>query len=202
MAAEGEVVMGRNGFAVLPLTTERWGDLEDLFGPQGPCYGCWCNHFRMPQRLRKPLLGEGARRLFEERVKQGPPPGVLAYADDKAVGWLQVGPRADIPEWNNPRRASTPLADAPAEDISNWAASCFFVRRGFRGQGVTGALIEGAIDFARESGARLIEAAAMDNREKRSADGLYVGPESVLRRAGFVEVARQKPGRPLLRLVL
>lgn len=194
--------MGRNGFAVLPLTTERWGDLEDLFGPQGPCYGCWCNHFRMPQRLRKPLLGEGARRLFEERVKQGPPPGVLAYADDKAVGWLQVGPRADIPEWNNPRRASTPLADAPAEDISNWAASCFFVRRGFRGQGVTGALIEGAIDFARESGARLIEAAAMDNREKRSADGLYVGPESVLRRAGFVEVARQKPGRPLLRLVL
>lgn len=194
--------MGRNGFAVLPLTTERWGDLADLFGPQGPCYGCWCNHFRMPQRLRKPLLGEGARRLFEERVKQGPPPGVLAYADDKAVGWLQVGPRADIPEWNNPRRASTPLADAPAEDISNWAASCFFVRRGFRGQGVTGALIEGAIDFARESGARLIEAAAMDNREKRSADGLYVGPESVLRRAGFVEVARQKPGRPLLWLVL
>ncbi|MGO4404184.1 GNAT family N-acetyltransferase [Bosea sp. RAF48] len=194
--------MGRNGFAVLPLTTGRWGDLADLFGPQGPCYGCWCNHFRMPQRLRKPLLGEGARRLFEERVRQGPPPGVLAYADDKAVGWLQVGPRADIPEWNNPRRASTPLADAPAEDISNWAASCFFVRRGFRGQGVTGALIEGAIDFARESGARLIEAAAMDNREKRSADGLYVGPESVLRRAGFVEVARQKPGRPLLRLVL
>jgi GNAT superfamily N-acetyltransferase len=194
--------MDRTGFDVKPLTAERWGDLEDLFGPQGPCYGCWCNHFRMPQRLRKPLLGEGARRLFEERVKQGPPPGVLAYADDKAVGWLQVGPRADIPEWNNPRRASTPLADAPAEDISNWAASCFFVRRGFRGQGVTGALIEGAIDFARESGARLIEAAAMDNREKRSADGLYVGPESVLRRAGFVEVARQKPGRPLLRLVL
>lgn len=42
----------------------------------------------------------------------------------------------------------------------------------------------------------------MDNRDRRSADGLYVGPESVFRRAGFVEVARQKPGRPLLRLVL
>ncbi|TQI73289.1 acetyltransferase (GNAT) family protein [Bosea sp. AK1] len=185
-----------------PLTPERWSDLEDLFGPQGPCYGCWCNHFRMPQRLRKPLLGEGARQLFEDRVKNGPPPGVLAYAEDKPVGWLQVGPRADIPEWNNPRRASTPLPDAPAEDIGNWAASCFFVRRGFRGKGVTGALLDGAVAFARESGARLIEAAAMDNRDKRSAEGLYVGPESVFLRAGFIEVARQKPGRPLLRLVL
>lgn len=194
--------MAETGFAVFPLTPERWPDLEDLFGPQGPCYGCWCNHFRMPQRLRKPLLGEGARQLFEERVKHGPPPGVLAYAQDKAVGWLQVGPRAHIPEWNNPRRASTPLPDAPAEDARNWAASCFFVRRGFRGRGVTGALLAGAIDFARESGARLIEAAAMENDEKRSAEGLYVGPESVLRRAGFAEVARQKPGRPLLRLVL
>ncbi|MFJ5370308.1 hypothetical protein ACIPIA_13895 [Bosea sp. CER48] len=56
-------------------------------------------------------------------------------------------------------------------------------------------MIEGAVDFARRNGARLIEAAAMDNEEKRSAEGLYVGPESVLRRAGFVEVARQKPGR-------
>jgi len=194
--------MVRSGFAVVPLTPERWSDLEDLFGPHGACYGCWCNHFRMPPRLRRQLLGEGARRLFEERVKRGPPPGVLAYADDKAVGWLQVGPRAHVPEWNNPRRASTPLPDAPAEDERNWAASCFFVRRGFRGQGVTGALLGGAIDFARESGARLIEVAAMDNEEKRSADGLYVGPESVFRRAGFVEVARQKPGRPLLRLVL
>ena len=194
--------MSAFAFTVLPLAPERWPDLEDLFGPKGPCYGCWCNHFRMPQRLRKPLLGEGARRLFEERVRDGPPPGVLAYAEDKAVGWLQIGPRAHIPEWNNARRASTPLPDAPAEDISNWAASCFFVRRGFRGKGVTGALVDGAVAFARDSGARLIEAAAMDNQDKRSAEGLYVGPESVFRRAGFVEVARQKPGRPLLRLIL
>lgn len=190
------------GLSVAPLTSARWSDLEDLFGPQGPCYGCWCNHFRMPQRLRKPLLGEGARQLFEDRVKQGPPPGVLAYAEGKAVGWLQIGPRAHVPEWNNPRRASTPLPDAPAEDERNWAASCFFVRKGVRGKGVTGALLDGGIEFARASGARLIEAAAMENQDRRSAEGLYVGPESVFRRAGFVEVARQKPGRPLLRLTL
>lgn len=194
--------MAKTVFDVLPLTPERWPDLENLFGPQGPCYGCWCNHFRMPQKQRMPLLGEGARRLFEERVRTGPPPGVLAYDADMPVGWLQVGPRADIPEWNNPRRASTPLADGPAEDKRNWAASCFFVRKGFRGRGVTAALLDGAIGFARESGARLLEAAAMDHEFKRSSEGLYVGPERVFLRAGFTEVAQQKPGRPLLRLAL
>lgn len=191
--------MANREFQVVPLTAEHWPALQDLFGPQGPCYGCWCNHFRMPPTLRKPLLGEGARQLFEQRVMKGPPPGVLAFAGDVAAGWLQIGPRAHVPEWNNPRRASTPLPDAPAEDECNWAASCFFVRKGFRGQGVTAALLAGGLAFARASGAHLVEAAPMDNEGKRSADGLYVGPESVFQRAGFVEVARQKPGRPLMR---
>ncbi|AOO83536.1 GNAT family N-acetyltransferase [Bosea vaviloviae] len=194
--------MGEPGFKVVPLTPERWPDLEDLFGPKGPCYGCWCNHFRMPQKRRMPLLGEGARLLFEERVRKGPPPGVVAFEGDMPVGWLQVGPRAHIPEWNNPRRASTPLPDAPAEDERNWAASCFFVRKGFRGKGVTADLLDGAISFARDSGARLLEAAPMDHEFKRSSEGLYVGAERVFLRAGFSEIARQKEGRPLMRLVL
>jgi GNAT superfamily N-acetyltransferase len=194
--------MGKAGFQIVPLTPERWPDLEDLFGPKGACYGCWCNHFRMPQKQRMPLLGEGARRLFEERVRKGPPPGVLAYDGATCIGWLQVGPRRDIPEWNNPRRASTPLPDAPAEDERNWAASCFFVRRRWRGRGVTASLLDGAIGFARQSGARLLEAAPMDHEFKRSNDGLYVGPERVFLRAGFAEIARQKEGRPLMRLAL
>jgi len=191
-----------DAFVIRPLTPEHWPALEDLFGPQGPFYGCWCNHFRMPPKLRQPLLGEGARQLFEQRVIAGPPPGLMAFDGDVAVGWLQIGPRAHVPEWNNPRRATTPLPDAPAADERNWAASCFFVRKAYRGRGVTAALVAGASGFARAHGARLIEAAPLDNAERRSAEGLYVGPESVFRRAGYVEVARQKPGRPLMRLVL
>lgn len=194
--------MSAFAFTVLPLAPERWPDLEDLFGPKGPCYGCWCNHFRMPQKQRLPLLGEGARQLFEQRVREGPSPGVLAHDHETCVGWLQVGPRRDIPEWNNPRRASTPLPDAPADDERVWAASCFFVRKAWRGRGVTAALLDGGIIFARENGARLLEAAPMDHEFKRSSEGLYVGAERVFLRAGFVEVARQKEGRPLMRLAL
>jgi hypothetical protein len=42
----------------------------------------------------------------------------------------------------------------------------------------------------------------MDHEFKRSSEGLYVGAERVFLRAGFSEVARQKEGRPLMRLVL
>lgn len=194
--------MTETDFRVVPLTAEHWPALEDLFGPQGPCYGCWCNHFRMPPKLRKPLLGEGARQLFEDRVEKGPPPGVLAFAGNVAIGWLQIGPRAHVPEWNNPRRASTPLPDAPAQDERNWAASCFFVRKGFRGKGVTAGAAGWRARF-RAGERRMFGRGRADGHEaRRSADGLYVGPESVFQRAGFVEVAKQKPGRPLMRCVL
>ena len=134
--------VGTSCFAVTPLTPERWPAILRISSvPKGPCYGCWCNHFRMPQKQRMPLLGEGARRLFEERVRKGPPPGVIAYADATCVGWLQVGPRAISP--NGTIRAA-PRRRCPTrrrEDERNWAASCFFVRKGFRGKGVTAALL-------------------------------------------------------------
>ena len=60
------------------------------------------------------------------------------------------------------RRAPTPLPGAPAQDERDWAASCLFVRKGYRGQGLTAALLFGGLGFAREGGARLVEAAPME----------------------------------------
>ena len=32
---------------VYPLTPERWADLEELFGENGACGGCWCMWWRL-----------------------------------------------------------------------------------------------------------------------------------------------------------
>jgi GNAT superfamily N-acetyltransferase len=188
--------------AVEPLTPARWKDLEDLFGLAGATMGCWCMYWRMPRSEWDAARGDETKALFRKRVKRGPPPGVLAYADGKPVGWLQVGPRADAPQWNTPRRLSAPLPDAPETDESVWAATCFFVRRGWRGKGVTKALVEGAIGHARKAGARMIEACPHEGGGRIDAGSLYVGHARVFERAGFEEVARRKPNRPLMRLVL
>jgi GNAT superfamily N-acetyltransferase len=188
--------------AVKPLTPARWRDLEAVFGAQGACMGCWCMYWRLPRKEWDAARGAKARALFKRRVEKGPPPGVIAYAGGEAVGWLQIGPRADAPQWNGARRVSAPTPDAPEADEHAWAASCFFVKSGWRGKGVMRALIAGAVDFARESGARLIDACPIEGAGRMHAATLYVGAASTLKRAGFKEIARRKENRPLMRLAL
>jgi hypothetical protein len=81
------------------------------------------------------MRGAKAKAFFKRRVMKGPPPGVLAFIGDEAVGWLQIGPRADTPQWNSPRRATAPLQESDAEGDRVWGATCFFIKSSARGQG-------------------------------------------------------------------
>lgn len=195
-------VLSRPAIRFAPLTPDRIADFVRLFGPQGACYGCWCTYFRLPPKSREAMTAAEKRALMEERIRRGPPPGILGFDGESAIGWMQIGPRADIPEWNNPRRATTPLPDGPAGDPAVWAISCFFFARAVRGCGLSHDFVAAGIRFARTGGARLLEASPMDRAKRPGSTGLHVGSTSVFRRAGFREVARARPGRPLMRLVL
>ncbi|HEB84575.1 MAG TPA: N-acetyltransferase, partial [Bacteroidetes bacterium] len=37
---------GGSTLEVYPLSPERWGDFEALFGERGACGGCWCMYWR------------------------------------------------------------------------------------------------------------------------------------------------------------
>ena len=94
-----------------PLTPDRWEDAVVVFGSgRGVCSKCWCMYWRLPRQNFEQSLGETNRKLFRERVDTGPPPGLIAYRDGEPVGWVQVGPRADVPNWNGPRRLTAPTA--------------------------------------------------------------------------------------------
>ncbi len=187
---------------VRPVTAELWPDFEDLFGKQGACYGCWCTHFRLPPAVRRQNDRESNKDHIRARIEAGPPPGLLAFEDGRAVGWMQVGPRADVPEWNNAGRGSAPADPADAGDPGVWAISCFFIRSKARGKGLSHRLVADGIAFARENGARLLEACPMDlSRDSRSV-GLFVGSSRVFEKAGFERLVERKAGRPLMRLVL
>ncbi len=96
----------------------------------------------------------------------------------------------------------SPCADAPAGDPRVWGISCFVTRSGCRRQGIATALLAGAIAWAREQGAGVLEACPVDTAGSRPAAALYHGIASTFRAAGFSEVARRRPDRPLLRLLL
>jgi GNAT superfamily N-acetyltransferase len=115
----------------------------------------------MPRREFEAALGAGTRRLLRARVEAGPRPGLLAYRGGAPVGWVQVGPRADVPGWNGARRLTAPTADASADDPRVWGISCFVTKASCRRQGIATALLAGAVGWARESGARVLGLSAL-----------------------------------------
>ncbi|RST86261.1 GNAT family N-acetyltransferase [Aquibium carbonis] len=187
---------------VRPLTFDLWPALEDLFGPQGACYGCWCSYFRLPPARRRAGTRETNKAHLQNRVEAGPPPGLIAFEDRRPVGWMQIGPRADVPEWNNARRVSAPLEGENAAAPSGWAISCFFIRSKARGKGLSHRLVAEGILYARQNGARILDACPIDEAKQSKSVGLFVGSTRIFEAAGFRQVALRKPGRPLMRLEL
>jgi GNAT superfamily N-acetyltransferase len=72
--------------------------------------------------------------------------------------------------------------------------SCFFVRRGYRGRGISRALLTEAIRLAREAGAPALEAYP-STKDPR----WYTGLASTFARAGFREVGGRGADRPVMR---
>ena len=184
--------MPSSGLTVRPLTPELWPALEDLFGKQGASNGCWCMYWRIGGAYAKRPRDEN-RAAFKGVVERGPPPGLVAMDGDVAVGWCQATPRADVPHLETKRFLAGVAERAP------WAISCFYVRRGFRRVGVTGALVEAAVDQARTAGASAIEAYPVDPKDPKATTNAFTGVASTFRRLGFHEVARTRYGRVVMR---
>jgi GNAT superfamily N-acetyltransferase len=188
--------------AVEPLTPSRWADLETVFGTRGDPARCWCQWFFTGVEVSW-KAADANRGALRAQVDAGPPPGVLAHLDGEPVGWAAVASR---PTYSRLARSRL-LRGATAEELTDgsvWAVTCFVVRVGFRRRGVAAALLDGAVRFARESGARVVEAYPVDvaARSAVSSAELFHGPFSTFLAAGFREVARASRARPVVRLDL
>lgn len=175
------------------LTPDLWPALEDLLAESGPGSRCWCMYWRIGADYRRRPAAEN-RAAFREIVTDGPPPGLLALRDGVAVGWCQVTSRDDLPALDRPWRLRR------VDDVPVWAVSCFYVRRGHRRSGVTRELLAAAVELAREAGAPALEAYPLDG--DLSPSSTSTGYASTFEQAGFVEVARRSPERPVVRLDL
>lgn len=182
-------------YTIRPLTPGLWSKLEELFGPVGACNGCWCMYWRIGSAYNK-LPREKNKATFKAVVKKGPPPGLLIFDGDNPVGWVQVTPRVALPRLGNSRFTQA-IDDKPV-----WSVSCFYVRKGWRGKGVSRALINAAVAFARKNKAPVLEAYPMTTDVKRSNSGMYTGSASSFARAGFRIVAEPAKHRPIMRLDL
>jgi GNAT superfamily N-acetyltransferase len=186
------------GIVFKTLTPSRWDDLVELFGERGAYGGCWCMFFRIPQsefnegaRNR----GRGNRRAFKELVDKRRVPGLLAYVDGRPVGWCSVAPRSRFG-----RVERSPTTKPVDDEDGVWSIVCFYMDRRHRGRGVGSALLSAAVEHARKKGARIVEGYPIDSSVRKVPNSeAYYGLLSMFEAAGFEEVARRSPSRPLMR---
>jgi GNAT superfamily N-acetyltransferase len=177
-----------------PATSERWDDLERLFGPRGATGGCWCMWWRLPRSEFDRQKGEGNREALRSVVNTGTPPGLLAYIDGQPVGWCALAPREEYGALERSRILKR------VDELPVWSVTCFFVAKEHRRKGVTSRLLRAAVEYAAEHGARIVEGYPV---EPKSADTppvfIFTGIASSFRDAGFAEVARRSETRPIMR---
>ena len=128
---------------VHPLTTDRWDDLAGLFQEGGDPKWCWCQFYRERGLDWSNSTADDNRERLASLTRDGPPPGLVAYREGRAVGWVSLAPRPAFDRLNHAKVL------APVDDQPVWSIVCFVVSRTARGNGVATALLDGAIDWAR-----------------------------------------------------
>lgn len=181
-----------------PATITRWDDVQHSLTGGGDGAGCQCIWPIVRNKVWQSTTLEQRRDMLRDEIAAGPPPGLVAYIDGEAAGWIRVGPRT-VQQRILHTHAIASATTEPLDDESVWAVTCFVVRREHRGKGLTAQLLASALDYARESGARLIEAYPVDTStgSHRSND-LYHGTVSTFRAAGFQRGPDFAAGRVLM----
>jgi GNAT superfamily N-acetyltransferase len=89
------------------------------------------------------------------------------------------------------------------DDRPVWSIVCFYVARGYRGQGVTVELIRAAIEYVRRQGGRIVEAYPTQPRAAELPPvSSYMGLPSMFEQVGFVECARPSPSKVIMRCTI
>jgi GNAT superfamily N-acetyltransferase len=184
------------------LTPDRFADLAGLFDEGGDPKWCSCMFFRLPGMTWRNASEQSNRDDLERLSHNEVAPGLVAYRDELAIGWVGLAPRSEY------GRLATSKVLKPIDDKPVWSIVCFVVSRHARRQGVGHELLKAAVQYAQAHGATIVEAYPVASERGRvPAADAYHGTQSMFERAGFSVVdIRQwnatSPRRPIMRLEL
>ena len=187
----------KSKFNFYPVTKENWKDFENLFGEKGACAGCWCMLWRLRRKEYDSLRGAGNKRKMKSLVYAGIVPGILAYDNEKPVGWCSVAPREDFPVLEN-SRVMKRMDDKPV-----WSVVCFYINKNFRKKGLSVELLNAAKKYVKNNNGKIIEGYPIEPKAEKSPDVfVWTGLASAFRKAGFKEIIRRSETRPIMRYLI
>ena len=189
---------------VVPASEVDFSAVERALTGGGDGASCWCRWLIETRAVFDASSRSAKRALLQQEIAATrPSPGLVAFVDGDAAGWVRVGPRPSQPgvlRTQVVRRGSR----EPADDADVWAITCLVVRSEHRRAGVAGVLVDAAVAFAGEHDARIVEGYPVDAAARASVTSseLWHGTVGLFERAGFQETARPTPARPVMTLRL
>ncbi len=199
-------VISAEQVAIVPANEASWEDLQTIFGTTDYAGLCQCQRFKVVGWIWRDSTQEERIAMLRAQTACGDPDaaatsGLVAYVDDEPAGWVAVEPRTAYPKL---RTSRVPWSGRD-EDKGNdgiWAVTCFAVRKGYQGRGLTYPLARATIDFARERGARALEAYPMITQPGKEITWgeVHVGARQVFEDAGFEEVSHPTVRRVVMRI--
>jgi len=194
------------GVRIVPANEATRDDLLDIFGTTDYPGRCQCQRYKVEGWLWHDTTQEQRTAMLQAQTACGDlgaaaTSGLVAYVDGEPAGWVAVEPRTAYPKL----RTSRVLWRGRHEDKDDdavWSVTCLVVRKGYRGRGLTYPLARATIDFARERGARALEAYPMVTQPGMEITWgeLHVGARQVFEDAGFEEVSHPTPRRVVMRV--
>ena len=139
--------------------------------------------------------GEQNRLAMKSLVESGQVPGILGYLEGKAVGWCAVAPRETLPGLERARTLK------PIDREQVWSIACLFVRKEYRGKGVSVKMLRAAADYVRSRKGRLLEGYPMVPWKSKVPDAfVWTGLTPAFHKAGFADCAKPSKTRRIVRL--
>jgi GNAT superfamily N-acetyltransferase len=193
--------------AIVPANEASWDDVRAVFGTRGDAARCQCQRYKLrPKESWASVGSEELGHRLRTQTECGHPrsattSGLLAYLDGEPVGWCAVEPRSAYHGLVRSMNVPWEGREEERRDDTVWAVTCFVTRAGFRRRGISRALALAAVDFARERGARAVEAYPVTTTNAILGE-LHVGTVGVFAAAGLVEVGRPTSRRAVMRIDL
>ena len=192
--------------SIIPANQASWADLQAVFGTADYPGMCYCQHYKTRDCHWSSLSGEERHRRLREQTRSDNPrarttSGLVAYLGQEPVGWVAVEPRTAYPRLPKVRTVWSGRQEDKTDD-GVWAVTCFVTRKGYRKRGITYALAAATVGFARDQGARALEAYPMITSPGKEITWgeLHVGSRQVFADAGFIEVSHPSPRRVVMRM--
>jgi GNAT superfamily N-acetyltransferase len=193
------------GLSVVPANTVGWEELRLVFGSSGAASRCQCQRYKLaPKESFGSFPAEERAFRLRQQTDCGEPgsgttSGLVAFDGDDPVGWCAVEPRTEYAGLLRVFRVPWEGREEDRADPTVWVVTCLLTRKGFRKSGVSRALALAAVDFARERGARALEAYPITTTDVITEE-LHVGTVPTYAAAGLAIVSRPSPRRVVMRI--